>query len=68
MAQQSRIYRVTNGTNGTSRLVRAITKAQATHHVAKSVFAASIPTADELVNLVKQGVEVEDTRAEAVAE
>lgn len=63
MATHKRIYTV-KGTDGSKRLVKAVSQPQAIHHVAKSMFSASIPSPDELVELVKAGVEVEEAGAD----
>ena len=66
MASNKRIYTV-KGTDGTTRLVKAVSQPQAIHHVAKSMFSASIPTPDELIELVKAGVDVEEIGADESA-
>ena len=54
------IYKVE--VNGEIKLVRASSRSKAIKYAAKPIEAV-IPSADELVDLVKQGVEVEDVDA-----
>ena len=63
MAAAKRIYAVTDGT--TTSLVRAATQSQAIAHVVKSKYKAVVPTQDELVKLVSDGVGVETAGEEA---
>lgn len=67
MATNIRIYTVTN-TNGAKRLVRTYSQSAAITHVARSVLAAHVSTADELIELTKGGVEVESPAATTAEE
>jgi hypothetical protein len=57
MATVTRIYRVKTPTD--SRLVRAPNQAQAIRHVAAGILSAEVATQDDLVTLVKAGVDIE---------
>ena len=58
MATTTRIY-IVGSSDGTTRLVRASTPHQAISHVAHSNFTVRVPTQDELVSAVSNGVSVE---------
>lgn len=66
MATSTRIYMV-NGPTGT-RLVKAAAPSQAITHVARSAFSAKVPSQDELVEAVSNGVKVETYGETAQAE
>jgi len=53
-----RIYKVT--VNGTTRLVRAATPAAARSHAAKSTIQVAVATGEELYELGKGGLDIED--------
>lgn len=59
MATNTRIY-IVGSSDGKTRLVRASTPHQAISHVAHSNFTVRVPTQDELVAAVSQGVTVEN--------
>lgn len=67
MATTNRIYTVTNNL-GQKRLVRTYSPSAAIAHVARSVLAAHVATADELIDLTKVGIEVETPAATAADE
>lgn len=54
-----RVYKVT-GSDGKARLVETISKVAAIAHVVESSYSASVPSQRELIDLVKQGVEIEE--------
>lgn len=62
----SRIYKV--GTLKGARLVRAPNKAQAINHVARDTIAAEVAAQDDLVNLLSEGVKVENAKEPANAD
>lgn len=64
MATAQRIYLVTIGAN--DRLVRASSKSQALHHVARDISSVKVASQDMLVECMEVGVKVET--AGAVAE
>ncbi len=59
---KKRIYRVDVG--GERYLVRAKTKAQAINHIVTPKVSCAVATVEDMVELLKAGVEVEDTDAE----
>lgn len=63
----TRIYAITYKPSGKTHLVRAATRSQAVHHVARSEFAADVASQDTLVKLLQSGVAVQDAREEAQA-
>lgn len=67
MATNNRIYTVTNNL-GQKRLVRTYSPSAAIAHVARSVLAAHVATPDELIDLTKNGVEVEAPTSTAADE
>jgi len=60
MSTPKRIYEVTHKPTGETRLVRAATKPQAIHHVSRGTHDAKVASQDRLVDLVSNGVKVED--------
>lgn len=54
----NRIYVVTDGTN--TALVRAISRAQAIAHIARSRFSVRVASQDDIVTLVSAGIAVDD--------
>ncbi|MCG7932864.1 MAG: hypothetical protein N0E44_22875 [Candidatus Thiodiazotropha lotti] len=56
---KTRIYTVTD-TEGTTNLVRAVSRQGAIGHVARSTFTAEVASQERLVELVGKGVSVED--------
>ena len=61
-----RIYKVT--VNGAIRLVRAASPAAARSHAAKSTIQVSVATGEELYELGKGGLEIEDSSEASVPE
>lgn len=57
---KTRIYLVTDSADLSHRLVRASTPAQARTHVTRDRFAVAVAEPDELVELTKLGIEVEN--------
>lgn len=53
-----RIYAVNDG--NTTRLIEAVSKVHAINHVVQSGLKAHVPTQQELITLVKNGVAIED--------
>lgn len=65
MAQQQRVYIVTEEGNERVRLVRASTPAQAIRHVVKSVFSANVASQDALIDALGKGETVENAAEDA---
>lgn len=63
MNTSTRIYRV-SGADHPARLVRATHKAHALTFVAKDTFVVSVATQDDLVDLLGDGVAIENSAAE----
>lgn len=63
MATNPKIYRIARGDGEPARLVRAPNAAQALKHVTKD-FHVVLATQDDLVQLVADGVVVEDAKQE----
>lgn len=61
-AAPKRIYRIEN------RLIRANSKAQAITHFATYIDPIRVANSDDLIELTKQGVEVQEAGAEPAAE
>jgi hypothetical protein len=61
---QTRIYLVEATATTASRLVRATHPAHALGHVARSAFTVAVATQDQLVDLLAEGVKVEDIKQE----
>lgn len=57
---KTRIYLVTDSADMSNRLVRAGTPSQARSHVTRDRFAVAVAEPDELVELTKLGIEVEN--------
>ena len=57
---ETRIYVVTYAATRTARLIRAQNRAHALRYAAKDVLTASVPTQNELVTLLQNGVKVEE--------
>lgn len=53
-----RIYAVNDGSK--VRLIEAVSKVHAVSHVVQSSMTAAVPTQQELIALIKQGVAIED--------
>lgn len=63
MSTATRIYVVRASTAASVvavRLVRAASQAQAVNHVVRLVYRASLPSTDQLVELIQAGTAVED--------
>jgi hypothetical protein len=58
------IYLITNRSTDAQRLVRAANKAAAIRHVAADTLGAQVAAAETLVELLQDGVRVEDAGAE----
>lgn len=65
MAAQTRVYRVTIGEN--DRLVRATHPSHALMHVARDIAAVTVATQDDLIDCLKDGIEVESIKHEQQA-
>jgi hypothetical protein len=66
MSNPSRIYVVGHIESGSKRLVRAVTSGQAARHAMRTSHAVTVATQDELVDLVRAGVDVEDATRETL--
>lgn len=67
MATPTRIYTVTEASTGRKRLIRAVSSASARSFAAFTSLAVTVSTHDELINLTKAGLEVEDASVATVA-
>jgi hypothetical protein len=67
MATTTQIY-IVGSMDGTTRLVRALTPHQAISHVAHTQFTVRVPTQDELISAVSNGVTVENYKDPVQAE
>lgn len=54
------VYLITNRSTDTQRLVRAANKATAIRHVAADTLGAQVASAETLIELLQDGVRVED--------
>ena len=54
------VYLITNRSTDTQRLVRAANKAAAIRHVAADTLGAQVASAETLIELLQDGVRVED--------
>lgn len=64
----TRIYIVAPKTGGAKRLVRAHHPSRALHHVAEAAFTVEVASQDDLVELIGEGVVVENAGETAGAE
>ena len=62
MAATTRVYLVTIGE--CDRLVRATHPSHALHHVARDIAMVKVPTQDELIDCLADGIKVEDIKQE----
>ena len=67
MATQTRIYTVSDKQTGDARLVRATHPTHALMHVARVAYAVRVASQDDLIQMIPQGVEVEDAKSEPQA-
>ena len=64
---QTRVYVVIDSRAKQPRLIRAANRAHALRYAAKDVLTAAVPTQNELVTLLQNGVKVEEPGREPAA-
>ncbi len=63
MTSKRRIYIVTNGINGETHLVRAISKQQAVSYLARNIFNTDVASQEDIVSNLTSGGQVLDAAA-----